>query len=241
MRVMITGAAGFLGAGLVESFAGNELRLFDVVEAKGDGEKVVGSVSDLDLCRRSLRGMDGIVIAHMAPRGKGFYHTPQIPFEVNVAGTANLYTACREEGVKKVVLISSIAAVKRHRDAETFLTRDLSLQTNTHPYGLTKACQELIAQQFYLNDGIGTAVLRPAYIADETLRTDKYGRPATESNWQYIDRRDIGKAARLALELPDLAYEIFYVLGHPDSHNHADVAYTQTRLGWTPDHPFNKA
>ena len=30
----------------------------------------------------------------------------------------------------------------------------------------------------------------------------------------YIDRRDIGKAARLALELPDLGYEVFYVLGY---------------------------
>src|SRR5690606_34827266 len=45
MRVLITGAAGFLGEGLVQAFDGHDLRLLDVVEAPGPGEKLVGSVT----------------------------------------------------------------------------------------------------------------------------------------------------------------------------------------------------
>jgi nucleoside-diphosphate-sugar epimerase len=241
MRVLMTGSAGFLGQGMIPAFADCQLRLFDVVETPGAGEKVVGSVANLQTCRDALTGMDAMVIAHMAPRGKGLYDSPAVPFEVNVTGTANLYTAARDLGIKRVVLISSIAVVKKHQDAKTFLTRDLPAASATHPYGLTKACQELIADQFYKVDGISSAILRPAYIADEATHRDKYGRPASEGNWQYIDRHDIGKAARLALDVPDLGCEVFYVLGHPDGINHADVAYTHKRLGWTPDHPFTNS
>src|SRR5690606_38065623 len=141
-RVLITGAAGFLGEGLVQAFDGHDLRLLDVVEAPGPGEKLVGSVPDAAVCQRAMEGMDALIIAHMAPRRRGLYATPQVPFEVNVTGTVNLYVAAREAGVKRVVLISSIAVVKRHQDARVFLRRDLPLETHTHPYGLTKACQE---------------------------------------------------------------------------------------------------
>lgn len=241
MRVLMTGSAGFLGLGMLPAFADCQMRLFDVVQTPGAGEKVVGSVADLQTCRDALAGMDAMVIAHMAPRGRGLYASPAVPFEVNVTGTANLYTAARDLGIKKVVLISSVVVVKKHQENKVFLTRDLPAASVTHPYGLTKACQELIAQQFYLVDGIASAILRPAYICDEATHQDKYGRPAAEGNWQYIDRHDIGKAARLALDVPDLGCEVFYVLGHPDGVNHADVAYTHQRLGWTPDHLFTRS
>ena len=240
MRVLITGAAGFLGHGVVTAFADHhDLKLFDVVPAEGPGEIIVGSVTDLEQVREATRDVDALVIGHMAPRGKGYYQTPAIPFEVNVTGTVNLYTAAVEHGIKKVALISSIGAVNAHRQAGTFLSVDLPLQCGgTHPYGLTKVCQEVIAQQYYLNEGIGTGILRPAYICDAEGKTDKYGRQASEANWQYIDRRDIGKAARLAVELDDLQCEAFYVLGHPGAAEHADMARTRDRLGWTPDYDF---
>ncbi len=244
MRVLITGAAGYLGAGLIQAFAGrHELRLLDVVETPCDAEgceSLVGSVADLDCCREAMSGVDAMVIAHMAPRGRGLYASPAVPFEVNVTGTANLYTAARDAGVKKAALISSIVVVKRNQEAGDYLTRDLPPQSVTHPYGLTKVCQESIARQFHLCDGIASAVLRPAYITDEDLQADKYGREASEPNWQYIDRRDIGQAARLALELPDLGYEVFYVQGPPDADRHADLAYTRQRLGWAPEHDFTR-
>jgi len=53
-----------------------------------------------------------------------------------------------------------------------------------------------------------------------------------------VDRRDIGEAARLALELDGLGFEVFYVLGTPEALERADVAYTRDRLGWRPTHDF---
>jgi len=238
MKILVTGAAGYLGRGLIVPFEGeHDLRLMDVVEFESPHEVMVASVADLDDCRKAVDGIDAIVIAHMASRQAGSYDTPVAPFDVNVKGTANLLFAAVEQGVRKAVLISSSGVVAHHQKAKTFLTLDMPLR-GAGMYPLTKICQEVIAEQFHLEYGIGVAALRPAYITDEDSCKDKYGREASECNWQFIDRRDIGLAAKLALELDDLGFERFYVLGTPMAKDHAEMGPTYERLGWEPQHPF---
>ena len=239
MKTLITGAAGYLGRGLIVPFEGTrDLRLMDVVAFESPHEVLVGSVADLQTCREAVQGCDALVIAHMATRANNTYDTPPVPFDVNVKGTANLLFAAVEAGIRKAVLISSIGAVGYHQKQGTFLTLDLPLRGGGGIYGLTKVCQEVIAQQTHLQYGTGIAVLRPAYITDADSCKDKYGREAHECNWQFIDRRDIGLAARLALDLPDLGYEIFYTLGTPMAKDHAEMTPIYERLGWQPQHPF---
>ncbi|MEX0886418.1 MAG: NAD(P)-dependent oxidoreductase [Phycisphaeraceae bacterium] len=242
MNVLITGAAGYLGHGLVQAFAGHHaMRLLDIVAYDGpvDHEMVIGSVADYATVVDAVTGMDALVIAHMAPRKPGAYDNPEQAFDINVKGTANLYAAALEAGIKRVSLISSIGVVQAQKKRGVFLSRDLP-RLATDPYPLSKVCQEVIAEQYHAMHGIASAMIRPAYITDEDTMADKYGRVATEVNWQYIDRRDIGLAARLALDVDDLACEAFYTLGHPSAEKHADVAYTRDRLGWQPEHDFTK-
>ena len=238
MRVLITGAAGFLGHGIVNAMRDHhELVCMDVVPST-EGPVVVGSVVDLEAVRQAMEGCDAVVIAHMAPRSEGVYDTPHLPFEINVTGTANLYMAALEAGVQKTVLISSLGVVWRGGEDRPFARRDAPYRTSCHPYPLTKICQEQIALQYHLNHGMGVGVVRPGYIMDAAIKADKYSRPASVPNGQYIDRTDIGHVARLALELDDLGYEIFYTLGHQDGEQLADVAYTKQRLGWQPVYDF---
>ena len=238
MKTVITGAAGYLGQGLILAFEGkHDLRLVDLVEFDSSHEVFVGNVTDLDDCHRMLDGVDALVIAHMASIQAGSYDTPAVPFDVNVKGTANLLLAAVEQGIKKIVLISSIAVVAAHQKTGTFHTLDLPMQS-PGLYGLTKICQEVIAEQFHLEHGIGVAALRPGYITDADTCKDKYGREAHECNWEFVDRRDVGKAARLAIELPDLGFEKFYILGTPMAKEHAEMKPSFERLGWTPQHPF---
>ena len=238
MEVLVTGAAGFLGRGLIVPFEGkHDLRLMDVMPFESPHETLVGSVADLETARRAAEGVDAIVIAHMASRQTGSYETPVAPFDVNVKGTANLFFAAVEHEVKRIVLISSIGVVGARQKRGEFLTRDLPMQGG-EMYGLTKICQEVIAEQYHRAHGIAVAALRPAYITDADTMDDKYGRHKETVNWQFIDRRDIGEAARLALELDDLGFEVFYVLGPPEALEMADVAYTRERLGWRPKYDF---
>ena len=240
MKVLVTGAGGFLGRGLIVPFEekGYDLRLMDVMPFQSPHETIVGDVADLEAVRRALDGVDAVVIAHMASRQAGSYEIPTLPFDANVKGTANIFFAGVERGIKRYALISSEAVVMAHK--VPLRTRDLPLRS-TGLYGLTKVCQEVIAEQFQREFDLQVAALRVGYILsadDPNNVVDKYGKKVTERNPPCTDRRDIGLAARLALELPDLKYEVFHVLGTPEAAKVYEMQPTYNRLGWKPKYDF---
>jgi nucleoside-diphosphate-sugar epimerase len=228
--------------GLSPHFA---LKLLDVqsvepsATVEGKFESRVGDVSKLEDALWLCDGCTDLIIGHMAPNRPEIYGTPEIPFDVNVKGTAQLFHAAVEKGVRRVVLISSISVVQTHLMNGVFLTADLP-PTPVSPYALTKTLQEEVAAYYHRTKGLEIAVLRPALICDEDTVADKYGNSRPTVNWQFIDPRDIAEAARLALQIPHLGYQIFYPLGHPEAEKRADVAHLRKYLGWQPQHPFTK-
>ena len=238
MRVLITGAAGFLGQGLVKVFgdAGHALRLMDVRPFDVPGhEMIVGSVADLPTVRAAMIDMEALVIAHMAPRAPDSYAEPPACFEINVKGTANLLFAAHEAGVRRVVLISSTGAVTGHPEAP-YHPHDLPPKGGKGLYGLTKALQEVIAEQFARDCGLAVAVLRMGHVVDLATGKNKYGRDVIERGVFETDRHDIAEAALRCLAVADLTYETFYVTSIPDAPSAAqwDLDYTFKRLNWRP-------
>ncbi|MCL2640361.1 MAG: NAD(P)-dependent oxidoreductase [Phycisphaerales bacterium] len=249
MKVLVTGAAGYLGRGLVVPFerGGCSLRLMDVAtpppslpSLESRHEVVVGDVADLEAVRVAVRGVDGIVIAHMAPREPNSYAVPTLPFDVNVKGTANLFHAAVENGVKRVVLISSTAAPIAHGKSEH--GQDVphtALPKSRGMYGLTKALQEIIAEQYAREHGMGVAALRVGWVMDQDSLVNKYGTRVTRYSTMLTDRRDIGEVARLWLEHSALGYEVFNVMSTSESMVASDVQHTCDFLGWRPGYPFD--
>jgi len=175
------------------------------------------------------------VMCHMAPNPVG-YQSPPMAFDTNVKGTANLFHAALACGIKKIVVISSTAAVQDYK--REVIAHDLPLRAAGGYYGMSKACQEVIAEQFAREHGMQVACLRVGYILDGDKNVDKYGRVIAERNALDTDRRDIGEVARLCLECPDLAYETFNVMSTWESMDSWDVKYTCARLNWKPAHDF---
>ena len=147
MKILITGAGGYLGRYMLPSFerAGHELRLMDVQPIEGPHESVVGSVEDLDTVRAAVAGCDALVLAHMAPRKPDSYTAPPVSFAINVTGTANCFHAAVEAGIAKAVLISSVGAVGGHQPP---MRRDAPLRPE-NLYGLTKALQEQVGEYYH--------------------------------------------------------------------------------------------
>lgn len=240
MNLLLTGAGGFLGAGLV-SVLGKEhrLRLLGLSKMETPHERVAADIRDFEAIRKAMKGMDAFVLNHMAPNRPPVYDTPTEPFDVNVKGAAYLFAAAAECGVKRAILISSTGVVHGHIMEKRLLTTDLPARP-TNLYALTKTLQETMAEYYHRQHGMRVAILRPAYVNDADSLVDKYGTKRPSVNWQFIDRRDIGTAVLRALALPDLGCETFYLLGHRDAVNHADMRPSFGRLGWKPEHDFSQ-
>jgi nucleoside-diphosphate-sugar epimerase len=246
MKVLITGAGGFLGHGLIESFAGrHELRLMDVHDWESPHEKLIGSVADLATCRRAVAGCQGLVIAHMASNQAGSYEAPEVPFDVNVKGTANLFFAAAEAGIRQVVVISSGAAVGGNFSGRRKVraTVDLPVRPGLYMplYALTKACQEVIAEFHHRYSKMNVGVLRLGNIlsADDPNHViDKYDMVYEVRHIGSSERRDVGLAARLALEKPDLGYQVFYVISTPEADQWFEMEPLR-KLGWKAEHDLS--
>lgn len=244
MLILVTGAGGFLGRGMIAPLAhgGHRLRLLDVapVAAEPPHEAVQADVADAEAVQRAMHGVDAVVIAHMAPRGPDNvnYQSPALPMAINVGGTANLFHAAQRAGVRRAVVISSTAAVEGAGPLDADPAA-LPLRTTAGWYGLGKAMQEQIGEHFARTAGMQVACLRVGYVLDGDANRDKYGRAVRERNFMDTDRRDIGEVARLCLERDDLGYAVLNVMSTRESLTRAGVARTCARLGWTPRYDFS--
>jgi nucleoside-diphosphate-sugar epimerase len=241
MNILITGAGGYLARGLRIPFEqhGHQLRLMDVVCIDSPHENIVGDVANLDSVMNAVKGMDAIIIAHMAPRNPDSYVSPVLPIDINVKGTANLLFAAKENNIKRAVVISSTGATMGHGDKNWGAEHPHSVGPKSIGiYGLSKALQEVVAEQFSREYKIAIAALRVGYVMDQDSLKDKYGREVREFSPMLTDRRDIGEVCRLWLERTDMSYEVFNVMSTDESLAASDVQHTCDFLNWKPQYAF---
>jgi dihydroflavonol-4-reductase len=116
MRVLLTGATGFVGSWVARELvaAGHEVRALVRKTSKLTNieglpiERAVGDVLDAASVRRALDGRDAVV--HTAGV-TDFGADSRRLFEVNVTGVSVVFGAAAEMGVERALLTSSIAAI----------------------------------------------------------------------------------------------------------------------------------
>lgn len=125
MKVLLTGANGFLGSHVAQRLAdlGVDLRLMLRSTSNTDSisglryERVEGDVRDPSSLARAVEGVD--VVVHMAVLNWAV--SEAIYQSVNAVGTGNLVHAARNAGVRRFVYISSLAAQGPNPDATTMM------------------------------------------------------------------------------------------------------------------------
>jgi UDP-N-acetylglucosamine 4-epimerase len=155
-RVLVTGGAGFIGSHLVDALVkqGAKVRVLDNLEtgrrdnldAVADRiDWMVGDVRDEATCRRACAGTR--VVFHQAALGSvpRSIEEPALTFDVNVGGTARLFTAARDAGITRVVYASSSAV---YGDSARSPKREGEEGEPLSPYGLSKRVDEQLASVF---------------------------------------------------------------------------------------------
>src|ERR687886_562705 len=122
MRVLVTGATGFVGGAVARELvrAGREVRV--LVRPTADRcnlrdlpvEVSPGDVRDLDSLLRAAAGCAQVY--HVAALYKLWVRRKREIYESNVTGTENVCIAAREHRVEKLVYTSSVATLGLPRD-----------------------------------------------------------------------------------------------------------------------------
>ena len=109
MRILVTGAGGFLGQGIVKALCarGDEVSTLQRKEyplLKQLGVTIhKGDIADRNTVIRASKKCDAIV--HVAARA-GVWGDYQDYYRTNVSGTLNVIEACREHGIQRLLYAS---------------------------------------------------------------------------------------------------------------------------------------
>lgn len=167
MKILLTGATGFLGHHLVRHLLadGHELRclvrsIARGLEIKQPGVELVGgSVTDGDAVRWAAKGVESVV--HAAGQLGGWGHEGTF-IQNNLRATEQIAAACRAEGIPSVVAVSSVAVYGRQPDR--WLTEGAPVRPERDPYCRTKLAAEAVLRDLAETTTTSVTVVRPSII-----------------------------------------------------------------------------
>jgi len=172
MRVLITGANGFLGRHVVAACLRRGLRVRTLVRpaaelgALGWGDPVEVVRGDLRVARDLPSAFDGVdALVHLAAAVTG---GEDAQFAAGVVGTERLLGAMAGTATRRLVLASSFSvydwsAARGTLDESTPVAAGPGLY-GRDGYAVAKAWQERVARGFAARHGWGLTVLRPGFI-----------------------------------------------------------------------------
>ncbi len=224
MKVLVTGAAGWLGRHLVPMLkaAGHDPLGLDVVDA--EETDVVATIADRDTIAALFEkhGFDGVIHAGALHKPDIVRYPQQAFIDVNVTGTLNLLQAASYNHVPRFVFTSttSLMISQRIRDERSreasWLHEDFAPIEPRNIYGVTKLAAEGLCRFYHLENGLSTVVLRTArFFPEEDDTLDDISGPNLKAN-EFLNRRasvrDMARAHIVALERAcDVGFALYIV------------------------------
>lgn len=145
MRVLVTGAGGFLGRAVARRLNEADHEVVALVHGDGNGADVgdvehrTGDIVNLDAMAQAVAGCEAVV--HCAARVTPFARIDDY-YDTNVRGTDNLLAACEIAGVRKFVFTSCAGVVLDRSDLNGVNEAQRVPARAPTPYLATKAIAE---------------------------------------------------------------------------------------------------
>lgn len=215
MKVLITGATGLVGGAVAKHLIQKKMDVYCLVRPESNWHKienisknihlVEGDILDVSSLENAMEGMDYIIhaaaIVSFSPKNRAQM------YKVNVEGTANVVNcALRHALIKKLVFVSSIAALGRPSTAEVMsgnpITENQKWEDsplNSH-YAISKFQAECEVWRSHA-EGLPVVILNPTIILGEgdwtqsSTQLFKYvfdeNKFLTEGSINYVDVEDV--------------------------------------------------
>lgn len=212
MNVVVTGGNGHIGRAIVDQLVsqGSQVVVGDRQAATSLPAPVrLVDLEDLGQVISLLDGCDAVVHAAAIPRPGGV--PDHMLFRTNMMTLFNVLEACRLLGIKRFVWTSSMSVLGYPFNYRPIIPRYLPFdeqhqQDPQDPYALSKTFGEQLVASYASRCGLSAISLRIVWAhTPATFQRDLvpfWRNPAAGASnlWSYIDTRDCGRAAQLALE-----------------------------------------
>lgn len=165
--IFITGATGLLGSHLINELIKQDVKIKALYRSEisfnhANIEWIQGDIFDTVLLEEIFNNVDEVY--HCAAKVSFNPKNKKTLFKTNVEGTANVVNACLNTGVKKLLHVSSVAALGRLRNNAT-INEDMqwSEETNNSVYGESKYLGEMEVWRG-IAEGLNAVIVNPTII-----------------------------------------------------------------------------
>ena len=174
MKILITGADGFIGSHLTERLVseGFNVRAFVLYNSfsswgwlddcpsliKDNLEVFLGDIRDPFGVKEAMKNCDAVLHLAALIAIPYSYHSPDVYVDTNIKGTLNILQAARELGVTRIIHTST---------SEVYGTAQFVPITEDHPllaqspYAASKIAADQLAHSFYASFGLPVVTIRP--------------------------------------------------------------------------------
>ncbi len=212
-KILVTGAAGLVGKEVIKQL----LDSGEIVKAIYHSAPLSLSHPNLEIVQCDI--LDVITLEEVMKGITHVYHSAAIVsydpkdkhsiLKINIEGTANVVNACIDAGVKKLVHVSSVAALGRMRQDE-MVTEQMNWteETSNSVYGKSKYLGELEVWRG-IGEGLQAVIVNPTLILGgdnwESGSSAIFRNAYNEFKWYtegisgFVDVRDIARAMILLM------------------------------------------
>ena len=253
-KILITGVSGLIGSTVyqrliqeperydVYGFSRRRVPSVRVPEGRDlqipDENFHSGTVQDMAAIKKAVAGMDAVV--HMAATWDRWDDI--LPH--NLVGAYNLYQACQEAGVKRLVAASTIQVSDGQRRAEPYrsiaareyenVPDDFARVTSAEPaeprnlYAASKVWAESLARVYAHTSDLSCLCIRIGWVVAE----DRPPNPNAVDIW--CSQRDIAQLVERCIAAPeDLRFGIYYGMSK-NRWNWVDLEAAREQVGYEP-------
>jgi uronate dehydrogenase len=184
-RILVTGAAGYLGKLVRASLRGRvpHVRLTDIaaMDPASDGEELFPcDLADAAGIGRAFEGVDAVVHLGASLNVDDWQQT----LNINIAGTYNVFEAARRAGARRVVYASSHHAVGMYPVTER-IGLDVPLRPDSL-YGLSKCFGENLARYCWDKFGLEAVCLRIGSTRPAPAERREYATWLSEADFERL-------------------------------------------------------